>query len=583
MSSPIQLQVDLNEIIKKIAQTVRDARNLERDSSDIARDFQREIAWTEFYDGFIKTRVLGASDTIVGAVGAIQRAALIDAVNEVYRGWHDLHVLFSQQAQTAGLTPPASSATWPIPGPANGQTTRPGVWRGVSWALNGKSRARRTLDRIQLANQFLGTSIQAIYKYYGDHEPQSIPRPAETSTGIDASYSSFSTQIMRLAIRRSQRPIEMTLVKGPNYLQTVQIITFGPDSRLQYGLVAGSKPVLIEEVVTSEVSGKQLDQAVRLAMLLNQPPVDGFSVLPCLGIHPQPEKNRFAFIYDLTNVRKEMSENGAPVVSAESILPLFSSLHTQLSKEGGSGEQAHIFRHLRIHEAKLKPISISQRLSLAVCLAKTVQHMHNADWVHGNITSRNVYFFQERVGNGKGFPSVRIRNCYLFGFQFTRRDENYSDDPRREYLPPKDNFYRHPDRHILKVEDGQAVLPERPHRSHHDIYSLGVVLLELGLGRTAEEMVKLAQHLPGDSARRVPDFVTAIKEARSIYISLAENFLPGVIGDSYANITRLCLDGSFEVLGGGNGDSEVEEAVNLPTDFHSAVIDPLTRMLDAVS
>ncbi|KAK4167495.1 hypothetical protein QBC43DRAFT_142521 [Cladorrhinum sp. PSN259] len=591
MTSPIQFQVDLNEIVKKVVGIFQDIRNFERDCADFVKDFHREVAWTEFHDGILKTHLLRNSNTILNSIGNLQRTALVDAVNDVYRGWTELYTLLEQLSQNSNHDAgPVSSNTWPtttgttktIAKVAAG-TGRP--WRAVSWVWKRKSSVQRIMSQIKLSNQFLDSSIQAICSYYEAREPESVIRLAGHSSSTDQPQSGLSAQITRLAIRRDRTPTDMALLRETGYLDLREELSFGTASRLHFALAAGCKPVLVEYLPSTDFSRKTIDRAVRLAMLLKQPAVHGFAVLPCLGLCLKPDKERIELIYDLTGPRREMAQDGN-TPSAESILSRFHSLQSQLSKADKNGALG-VLRHYKPHEATTKPISMGQRLALAVQLAQTLQHLQQTDWVHGNINSNNIYLFLDKKVPETGLPVVRIDKCFLFGFQFSRLNKDYSDTGRRSTLPPKDNLHRHPDRRIMhEYTDGKGapLVPDKPHQPHHDIYSLGVVLLELGLGRTAEDLLKLAPHLSGDLACSPPDLPSALEVARGLYIALADNFLPGEMGNSYASVTRTCLDGYFEDLGGhreGAG-SGADETMNLPTAFRLCVIEPLVRMMDLV-
>ncbi|KAK3368533.1 hypothetical protein B0H63DRAFT_534788 [Podospora didyma] len=580
MSSPIQFQVDLNEIIKKIIETVKDAHDFERGSFEILTGFRRELAQTDLYDGVLKSRILRGSETILDAVGDVQRAALVDAVQDVYRGWQDLYAFVKQPPQNL-----ASSATWPAAGTATtGSETQSwtGPTRGIYWAVRGKSRAKRIMDQIRLSNKFLGDHINEICRYYDRLDPQSTTRAniAALSDALDHSRVGISTQITRLAIQHGRTPSNMGLLQEAGFVRIQDEATFGAGSSLRRGLIAGSKPVLVECIPSTDFFSDSLDRAVRLAMLLNQPPVDGFAILPCLGLSQNKTERRFEFIFDITDPRTEMSQAGQPTASADAILSGFHSLHSQLSKADRNKDPG-ILRHYKIHEARTRPLSIGQRLTLAQSLAQTVQHLHQANWVHGNINSCNFYFFHERTPTEAGGLSiVQLRNAYLFGFQFSRLTADYSDRRMWPHLRPQDNLHRHPDRQILQDEEGNTTSPRRPHTPHHDIYSLGVVLLEIGLGKAAEELVKLARRLlPGDLASQITSEQAAVKLAKLVFVALAKDFLPGTMGDAYTDITCLCLEGS--VMNLDDGES-VDLKVSLSTAFRSRVLDPLGRMLGVV-
>ncbi|KAK0738841.1 hypothetical protein B0T18DRAFT_450720 [Schizothecium vesticola] len=151
------------------------------------------------------------------------------------------------------------------------------------------------------------------------------------------------------------------------------------------------------------------------------------------------------------------------------------------------------------------------------------------------------------------------RDPYLFGFLYTWPTDEYSDRQMWTYLSPRDNLYRHPDRQMWQqLEDGDDNdndgSPKKPHRPYHDIYSLGVVLLEIGLGRPADELVKLAPYITGGGieqvAREMTDARSAARRAKLVFLALAETALPGTMGDDKVGVWGIVipLGGSVLIL-----------------------------------
>ena len=89
--------------------------------------------------------------------------------------------------------------------------------------------------------------------------------------------------------------------------------------------------------------------------------------------------------------------------------------------------------------------------------------------VHESIRSENVLFSPTEHG---GTKLVNYGEPWLFGFNFSR-PESYFSDGLADYSPVNE-IYRHPER------QGR---PEKPFMKVHDIYSLGVILLEIGAAK----------------------------------------------------------------------------------------------------
>ena len=71
-------------------------------------------------------------------------------------------------------------------------------------------------------------------------------------------------------------------------------------------------------------------------------------------------------------------------------------------------------------------------------------------------------------------PSIDYDEPWLVGFEYSREDPGFSENPRE--LEISKDIYRHPERW------GQ---PTRRFDKSHDVYSLGIILLEIGLWKPA--------------------------------------------------------------------------------------------------
>ncbi|PVH75201.1 hypothetical protein DL98DRAFT_658244 [Cadophora sp. DSE1049] len=172
---------------------------------------------------------------------------------------------------------------------------------------------------------------------------------------------------------------------------------------------------------------------------------------------------------------------------------------------------------------------LDERLELAKKLASSVLFVHTVQFVHKNIRPETIIVFQNEdsiIGAPylAGFEKFRIEdgNTFLVG-------DNLWDH----------NLYRHPSR--------QGTLPEMHYQMQHDIYSLGVVLLEIGLWTSFA--------VPDtDSASMLPSPVLDLSRTNSVNPPLgtptrlkahleavAQNDLPSRLGKRYTEIVLLCL------------------------------------------
>jgi len=165
---------------------------------------------------------------------------------------------------------------------------------------------------------------------------------------------------------------------------------------------------------------------------------------------------------------------------------------------------------------------LDHRLQLAKALAWTVYEIHTVDWVHQSICPDNILLFGEELPCGV----VRFdwSNPYVVGFDSSRSNKGVSGklNFRGEWAT---RLYTHPDRLLDEYARYQKI---------HDIYSLGVVLLELGRMASfmedgqAENLIKSSPH-----------------EVKKAFIAKAKSLQP-VLGRCYYEVVKACLLGQFD-------------------------------------
>lgn len=238
--------------------------------------------------------------------------------------------------------------------------------------------------------------------------------------------------------------------------------------------------------------------------------------------------------------------------------------------------------------------SLSQRVRLAKQLARSVMFVHAMRFVHKGIRPETVLIFTEENASGQTKPETAKANpnlgpSYLLGFERTRRADGPTDlHGDREWAR---NLYRHPQR--------QGLWPEDLYSMQHDIYSLGVCLLEIALWQS---FVRLQIPSSLESAEpTVPwedlDIVHAIQDKdpkrsgfaiKTALTKLAEERLPALVGDVYTEVVVTCLgclDSGEQNVFGTERDLRVrlrdEDGVVVGVRFAENVsLSPLPNSLD---
>ncbi|KAL0767360.1 hypothetical protein CaCOL14_010210 [Colletotrichum acutatum] len=162
-----------------------------------------------------------------------------------------------------------------------------------------------------------------------------------------------------------------------------------------------------------------------------------------------------------------------------------------------------------------------------------------------SIRSENILLLPKDAG-----MSTTLESARLIGFEYSRQDSDFSDQFGESEL--KRNIYRHPERW------GQ---PTKRFGKIHDIYALGVVLLEVGLWSRADQIDKGTLVAP-----EMEDKPKTTAQTR--LLKHAHQRLAFFAGETFRDITVGCLSGKI-------GDASV-------VDSFSTIVDNLEKLAKSV-
>ncbi|KAI1113764.1 hypothetical protein F5Y14DRAFT_417170 [Nemania sp. NC0429] len=194
---------------------------------------------------------------------------------------------------------------------------------------------------------------------------------------------------------------------------------------------------------------------------------------------------------------------------------------------------------------------LDERFTLALRLAEAVFFLHTAGFVHKNITSSSVVALQRP----DSAPSS-LDDCYLMGFSLIRgvdgktsKEGAVRDEEEEESQSIWEfDIFQHPDR--LRGKDSLR------YTKTYDVYSLGVVLLEIGSWEPFTEVV------PELNENDHLTWTTELLEAASM--------LGPKTGRRYQRLVAWCLS--------VDGSEVVTESM-----FVENVLDPLEEIVNALS
>ncbi|KAI5928244.1 hypothetical protein F4810DRAFT_185358 [Camillea tinctor] len=247
---------------------------------------------------------------------------------------------------------------------------------------------------------------------------------------------------------------------------------------------------------TSEIGGELqskdplIAQAHQLARLLFEAGSHEFHTLPFRGYLNDPSSSRFAFYFDYP---QDVSDHEP------------TTLH-RLIEDGNGASRLYL----------------PQRFKIALTISRALGAFHADGWVHKSVRSHSVIFFYNNENQSM------YDKPYLVDFEFSRPDAGatllaFDDDLER-------NLYRHPDRQELPIIGFNKM---------HDVYALGIVLLELGLWQTARSIYDTARKEGREAS------VRNATRMQGTYLACARKDIGHIMGPDYLEAVITCLSGEL--------------------------------------
>ena len=272
-----------------------------------------------------------------------------------------------------------------------------------------------------------------------------------------------------------------------------------------------------------ETMFSRVQDLVELLQIKPIPPE--FRILDCLGAFHDPQQASFGMVYGFP------SEDTVPI---------------RLNK---------LLRHRKTYD--VYP-DLSQKLNLAKALVACVQSFHTFGWLHKNISSLNVLFFQDFA---HGLAGLDFGKPYIVGFDHSRRygKGEYSQGPINSQRPSSNTDfvkackeYLHPDYRLGSVTNtGRSTF-----LIAYDYYAVGLLLLEIGTWGSLSNIYE-SQRLQAQSPR----------DLRQEYIRYCDEHVGRAMGPIFQSITRKCLE--------YNGEEKNAMAGQLT--FQAEVVDKLNK------
>lgn len=178
--------------------------------------------------------------------------------------------------------------------------------------------------------------------------------------------------------------------------------------------------------------------------------------------------------------------------------------------------------------------SLDQRFELARQIASAILFIHSIGWVHKGVQTSNIWI-ANRQSSTFTYPSY-LGTAFLAGFDYTRREAGRSTGDETVSGGWHRQLYQHPERtqEDSEGQTGTDFVPE------HDIYALGVILIEIGRWKPLHTYKHLFEH------------VSALERKKNLEV-MTEG-LKITMGKRYVDIALRCLrvlDGRHASVRGG--------------------------------
>ena len=369
--------------------------------------------------------------------------------------------------------------------------------------------------------------------------------------GVNAVSASIETPILLdLSRERMNQAASDEAVLPPDALETISL--------RNYVIAADKEDITSLEILRQNVSLSDTSDRFNRGRVHNKNVFfEFFEYVPNLDGDPYPETIcQLESMTELLCHSKRFSFH---------ILPCLGYIHDKVGRRFGLAFQVESKNSraniqpltLQFLYTARKRVSLSHRIKLSYALITALENFHRVGWVHKEIRSDNICFLASSQSIADSTendtnPSVDFSSPWLFGFEYARAaDAGTKLDEDHSHFR---NLYRHPQRWSR---------PTVPFTRAHDIYSLGVMLLEVAYWK---EVGQIAALKPGERVRP--------EAFREMLKRKLERDVPHQVGKVFTDTVIACFGFEAEV----EGKSEFE----MQRSFQKNILGRMKNIVDKV-
>ncbi|KAF9770210.1 hypothetical protein IL306_012266 [Fusarium sp. DS 682] len=203
--------------------------------------------------------------------------------------------------------------------------------------------------------------------------------------------------------------------------------------------------------------------------------------------------------------------------------------------------------------------AIEIRLSFAQNIAASVFQLLSAGWLHKSLRSDNIVLANglKVVHSANPIEEPGTVDFIIAGFEFARLDKpgQVSDG---DNIPSKQDLYRHPN--AISEKRARREYQQKGYLKSYDVYSLGVLLSELGFWRRMDEL--RSSQATREEWQHAP-FPHYLRHRVSCD-------MPGMMGSRFTRVVLWCL-------ATGQGDTVLSTDQELLAQLEEQVLIPLSQ------
>ena len=201
--------------------------------------------------------------------------------------------------------------------------------------------------------------------------------------------------------------------------------------------------------------------------------------------------------------------------------------------------------------------SLTDRVSLAHKISTCVLYLHAVNWLHKGLRSDSVVFFRD---------GSRLDTPYITGFEYARPDRDGETTTGGVEVNDYVMLYVHP--------NYQGSNAKGTYRKTFDIYSLGIILLEIAYWKRIEHIMGV------DMNEATPVQLKGIRDRLLLPDSEHLAHVRADLGNRYHAAVRSCIEGpSAFGISAAESEGEMQTGAKLQHSFTTLVVDALGSII----